>query len=372
MIDSVIENITSSSSFEFILGDVGSTINFTNVQYKSSGVMFLRISSSRAFTDQLIFENIHGAKDLLRVENSDQSVWNNIEIKNSTVTSESFIFISKSQGIKMKNFKTSNSQKNVISITNSNILLVEGVDIQNSSRAIQIKSSGVENMTGCTFSHNGKANKSVGGAIHMINTQVTVTNCTFSHNVGLRGAAIVFECTSSTSCDLNLDYVVFTSNKALEQGGAIDYNYIRPDIVECTFTNNSAQYGPDIASYPVKIRMTEGIHSDIHLQDIGPGIDMDVPLSLSLLDFDNQTMVLNSLDQISIFAVNTSEASTTGTNTVRLRNGVAVFDAIQFVSEIGTEAVEYNAVSKAIDTSKVKKIHGAKFSTNDILVDLRF
>lgn len=99
---------------------------------------------------------------------------------------------------------------------------------------------------------------------------------------------------------------------------------------------------------------------------------MNSPISLSLLDFDNQTMVLNNIDQISIFAVNSSEASVTGTNTVPLQNGVAIFDAIQFVSEIGSKSVGYNAVSKAIDTAKVNEIYGTAFSRNEILVDLRF
>lgn len=64
----------------------------------------------------------------------------------------------------------------------------------------------------------------------MINSQVTVENSTFSHNVGAKGGAIAFECTSGVSCDLQLVDVLFDSNRGQQQGGALEYNYFRPSI----------------------------------------------------------------------------------------------------------------------------------------------
>lgn len=166
--------------------------------------------------------------------------------------------------------------------------------------------------------------------------------------------------------------VTFSENEASEQGGAIHYNYRRPNIEDCVFTDNIARYGPDIASYPVKIRMNEDINSDIHLNEVGSGINLDSPITLTLLDYDDQKMVLNSVDQISIFAVDTQQASVGGVNTVQLKEGSSVFDSIQFVSEIGSINVKFSAVSKVIDTSKVSELYGASTFNNEITVDFRF
>lgn len=94
-------------------------------------------------------------------------------------------------------------------------------------------------------------------------------------------------------------------------------------------------------------------------------------MRLSLLDFDNQTMVLNNIDQISIFAADTSESSVTGVNTASLKDGVAEFDSVQFVSEIGSKGVKFNMVSKAIDNTKVSNLYGAAALVNEITVDFR-
>ena len=122
----------------------------------------------------------------------------------------------------------------------------------------------------------------------------------------------------------------------------------------------------------MKFRLSENISSEIHLANVGSGVDLDSPIKFSLLDFDNQVMVLNNVDQISIFPYNYSEASSRGVNTVPLNNGMAMFDAIQLVSEIGAKGIKYKISTNAIDSAKVSELYGSSTFTDQIIVDFRF
>ncbi|CAI2370495.1 unnamed protein product [Moneuplotes crassus] len=367
------EDIFAEANSELILGDIGSVLNLTDIIYKSSNALFLRISSSQLYANQVMIENIHTPQVLLNIEKAERVSLNNFEIINSTVTSDELVHVSRSAQVEMDGFVArNNTDKNVMSITNSHVSLLQNLNIKSSLRALEIIQTIIDRINGSTFINNGNIDSSTGGAILVQNSKVRIENSTFNHNAGLKGSAIAFECTSLELCDLSLDDVNFTNQRASQQGGAINYNYKPPVITNCTFTNNSAQYGPDIASYPVRIRMTQDIHSDMSLTNVGPGIGLDSSIKLSLLDFDNQTMVMNNDDQISIFAVDTQSSSVRGTNTVQLEKGVSEFDSIQFVSEIGSKNVKYRAVSKAIDNTKVNKLFNSSLVENQITVNFRF
>jgi hypothetical protein len=61
-------------------------------------------------------------------------------------------------------------------------------------------------------------------------------------------------------------------NKATESGGAIEYDIYRPEFVNNEFVNNSAIYGPNIASYPVKIKVKNSNEDQLILSNIGSGL----------------------------------------------------------------------------------------------------
>ena len=139
-----------------------------------------------------------------------------------------------------------------------------------------------------------------------------------------------------------------------------------------TFENNTAPYGNDYASYAVKIRLDSAVTDEIKLQNVGSGVVIDNSISLALVDYDNQTMVLENASQISIFAKNSSDVKALGTNTALLRQGVAVFDSIIFAASPGETGAEYYATSKAIDTDKISNAYGGPVSNNTISVDFRY
>ena len=75
-------------------------------------------------------------------------------------------------------------------------------------------------------------------------------------------------------------------------GGGIYYNLNRPSLEGCSFNNNSALYGPDIASYAVKIVKSGTQENKITLNDVASGLQYKNTLSFDLIDYDEQEHLL--------------------------------------------------------------------------------
>ena len=140
-------------------------------------------------------------------------------------------------------------------------------------------------------------------------------------------------------------------------------------LSDTIFLNNSAHYGPDLASYAVKIRIQGSDTDTIVLDNIGSGIVNEDSFTLELLDFDNQVMILNNQNQITISAMNRSQASVSGTNSKQISSGVATFDSFIAIAEPGLKGVKFQATSKSIINAKVTRVHGTAFEN---IIDINF
>ena len=136
---------------------------------------------------------------------------------------------------------------------------------------------------------------------------------------------------------------------ASEQGGAIYYDFRRPDIVDTNFTSNDAAYGPNIASYPVRVVNDESINERIELTNIVSGIKYSKILKLSIVDYDNQVMNLVNTSQIKITPI-TQGALLKGIDSSIFNMGRTEFDNLQFEYHPGATNVEYVASSDLIDS----------------------
>ena len=199
----------------------------------------------------------------------------------------------------------------------------------------------------------------------MADSKVSIASTVFINNSAVNGGAIAFECTSLILCDLHLNKSTFMSNYASSQGGAIYYNYNRPVITNCIFSNNTAEYGPNFASYAVKIRMINSTSASIMIDSMVSGMQYDQAVKLSLIDYDNQTMLLNNVNQITINPVNKTSTLMKGTNTALLRNGVSSFSNLIVNTQPGRSNVQFQASSKAIDAAKVNEVYG--YADNNLI-----
>ena len=164
----------------------------------------------------------------------------------------------------------------------------------------------------------------------------------------------------------------FIQNTAIRQGGALNYNYVRPTLSDNLYENNSALYGPNIASYPVKIKLVNSTQNDISLTNVGSGLAYDQILSLGMYDYDDQIMVLDSSNKVTISAVDIITSSISGTNVGLVNQGVVTFNNLRFISIPGSANIHYQITSNVIDTNKIMNVFGQAISDNNIVVNFRF
>lgn len=135
---------------------------------------------------------------------------------------------------------------------------------------------------------------------------------------------------------------------------------------------NSAPYGPNIASYPVKIMRTDSNQDYISIENVGSGVVLDQTLTLALYDYDNQIMNRDSVNKVSILAIDTQVSSTSGANTGLLHNGIVSFGTLRFIARPGTPSILYKAFCKAIDYDKIFDAFGFNISENNIDINFRY
>ena len=164
----------------------------------------------------------------------------------------------------------------------------------------------------------------------------------------------------------------FENNTATKQGGAIFYDYNRPVLQNNVYINNQALYGPNIASYPVKIVFNGSDTDYMSIVNVGSGIEIHNEFVLALVDYDNQVMVSNDQDLISINPLNFSESSILSNKHGQLMEGVTAFNKLLFRSQPGTSNVKFVASSNAIDSDKIQSVFGTQISDNYIDVSFRW
>ena len=253
----------------------------------------------------------------------------------------------------------------------TNVTQIDSFAIDRVYQPLVVKSSTIDIVSNSNFTNNGNSTLTAGGAISMSDSKISIINSKFINNTAISGGAISFECTSLDSCNLNISTTTLSSNRATSQGGAIYYNYNRPTIINATFTNNTASYGPDFASYAVSIIMNNNISTKMVINNMVSGVQSDQDVKLSAIDFDNQTMLLNNFNQIIINPVNKTAATMKGTNSGLLRNGVATFSNLIVNTKPGSTNMQFQATTSAIDSIKVKEVYGS-VSSNLISANFRF
>ena len=153
---------------------------------------------------------------------------------------------------------------------------------------------------------------------------------------------------------------MFINNNAEVKGGAIYYNFKRPELEDLLFSNNSAIYGPDIASYAVRIAEVDNTSQNMTLNNLASGMTLSesppdttrTQLELVLLDYDDQVMLLSDEATIKIDGIDT-DSQIIGFGESKMNSGVALFETLGFQNTVGGQGIKFMASSKDIDTDKV-------------------
>lgn len=140
-------------------------------------------------------------------------------------------------------------------------------------------------------------------------------------------------------------------------------------MISNTFSLNTAPYGADIASYPVKV--VHNGQDDITIENVGSGVKLDQTIQFELVDYDNQVMVLDDESQIELKTIQDG-TFITGTTSEKLYKGIAQLDNLYFESSPGDVNIEYGVTSKSIDDVKISLAYNLTSTITPIFVNFRY
>ncbi|CAI2378749.1 unnamed protein product [Moneuplotes crassus] len=368
-----LNNIQDGTDREILLINDESKFIASNVTYNNSNAKFIKALAGEASLTNFVARNVSNFSTLFQFYSLDAVSLSNVTFLELETNSDQVILIENAQNIYVDTLVISGIQTAAVSVMNSVAESINNIQISSCLKSIIAIDSHIKRLENSSFTSNGIQNNLVsGGAISMFNSDVTIRNTTFSNNTADRAGAIAFECDSTDKCSLILENTIFSNNSASVKGGAIYYSLKRPDIVDSVFTDNSAKYGDNLASYPVKVRIEGQPDSYIKFTDVGSGVAMSSSLVFALLDFDNQVVSLNSEDTFGIFAPIGSNATVKGVNSVNFNAGIAIIEGIMFVDQPGSKNMKFDSSTAAIDKGRVSLAFPDQDFNNDITVNFRF
>jgi hypothetical protein len=364
-----VSNITTLDESTFIETSLESRVSINNASYSNANSKMFNFRSSEGIISNLTMRKVVGVSYLFEMYDCNNFQISNFIFEDSHSSGESMILIRESQKINLSNLDFSNLNQTLMILRNSHVREIKNITIISSVNPLIVENSKIEALFDSTFAHNGNANVFRGGALYLLNSDMSIITSSFVNNTAESGGAVYFDCTSAFLWSLKVTDSEFNMNSATVKGGAIYYAYKRPQLTNVTYWNNAAAYGPNIASYAFKIIMVD--NDEMIINDVGSNIRYEHELKFALLDYDNQVMVLNSVNQIVITPVDSAVSSIRGVNTVLLKDGVATFNNLIAVAKYGSQNIKYTVNSKAINSARVREMYGSTSNNNIITMNFR-
>ena len=107
-----------------------------------------------------------------------------------------------------------------------------------------------------------------------------------------------------------------------------------------SFSNNSAQYGSNIASIPYKIVEQDTLNDQINISNVPSGLEYEASIKLMLVDKEGQ--VMNLENEASVKVLTTIPGSrVAGSNSAVFTQGMTQVEGVTFYSNPGSRDVPY-------------------------------
>jgi hypothetical protein len=215
------------------------------------------------------------------------------------------------------------------------------------------------------------------GSIHTDVKTVLITNSTFFNNSALSGSsgALQLDCLESAPCNFTVTSNNFSTNYAGLNGGAVYWTKQQPTFLNNSFSDNSAVYGPDVASFGIKMKSQDFDESQGKLSkvaensyiDIASGQRLPQPIVVALVDHTGQVVKTDNSSTASIFPADTANVTVTGNSKVTAREGVYYFTEVKFSAQPGVSIkAQFSSDALAALTSQ-----DSGYSTEPLSVDMQ-
>ena len=148
------------------------------------------------------------------------------------------------------------------------------------------------------------------------------------------------------------------------------YDLYRPTLSNLVFNSNYALYGPNIASYAVKVNIGNETINSITINNAVSG-QISRTYIFSIVDYDNQIMNLDPNLKVTIRPV-TPRAQLFGRNIYFADAGVAKMNETMFIFSPGTANIVYSISPSTIKLDKAKAVYGANYTLPTIVANFRY
>jgi predicted outer membrane repeat protein len=224
--------------------------------------------------------------------------------------------------------------------------------------------NGTLNISESSFSDNRAASQ---GNLYTDTKFVNITHSSFFNNSATqgRGGALELGCYVASPCYMSVSHSNFTNNSAALDGGAIYWSKQEPQLVNLTFSHNSAPYGKDVASFGVNLKSLDYNETTQRLSKVANGMYLNIasgqriPTNFTIALVDNLGQVIGT-DYTSIGTispVDTQNVTVTGTIRVQAYAGVYYFSGVKITAQPGVEikvSVTSDALSDLADDATGK------------------
>ena len=127
------------------------------------------------------------------------------------------------------------------------------------------------------------------------------------------------------------------------------------------FQNNSAPYGNNIASYPVRIIAQGDDDYQISINQIASGQLMPNILILNVVDYDNQTVTNLIKGSINITSIEPN-TKVLGRNSESIISGISTFSGLILTAKPGSNNIYFSVGTSVIDSSVILRQFGKYYN----------
>jgi acetyltransferase-like isoleucine patch superfamily enzyme len=294
---------TGTQTSSFIQATFGSTTSIVDSTIQNMEVPFVHSRDSSLVINTTTASSITTEDYVISVDQNTAFVMSDCVFYSLKSTSKhSPIILKNTLSELVKNVTISNITQTAAEIETSTLKLVDDLKIANCSQGLSITINSDIKIIKSDFKNLG-TNTVSGGAVYFKNSNLTVEESNFENNIAEKGAGMYYSCSLNVNCKCIISNSSFINNDASIEGGAIVYDKYKYLLNNVTFTNNTALYGPNMASYASKIALNSTRSTNIILKDVPSGQTYDQPLNFVLLDEDDQVLNLDDASYILLKSV---------------------------------------------------------------------
>lgn len=175
-----------------------------------------------------------------------------------------------------------------------------------------------------------------GGALYLLQAQTIIEASMFVGNAAVTGGAVAHLC-EVADCRITIVNSQFIYNTA-SAGGGLYWSNQFPVINNTLFANNTAPFGPDIASVGVRLsKLNEDMSISTQTQTEAAGQSFQSQLLFGLLDSYGQLVLSDSSSFVYLSANDSSQI--VGSDTAIAKEGVFNYSMIRILKEPDTQAL---------------------------------